>query len=76
MKNCRVCGQQIPEGRLKAVPGTDVCTQHSNTSAYIANIVGVGNPEDDHYEVLDIVRDAKAAEQLLQYKQQAGIYRS
>lgn len=76
MKKCRVCGQQIPEGRLKAVPGTDVCTQHSNTSAYVANIVGVGNPDDDHYEVLDIVRDARTAEQLQQYKQQAGIYRS
>lgn len=76
MKNCKVCNQPIPEGRLKALPGTNVCTEHSNTSAYVANIVGVGNPDDDHYEVLDIIRDARAAEQLSHYKQQIGVYRS
>ncbi len=76
MKNCKVCNQPIPEGRLKAIPGTNVCTEHSNTSAYVANIVGVGNPEDDHYEVLDIIRDVRTAEQLTNYKQQIGAYRS
>lgn len=77
MKKCKVCNTAIPEGRLKAIPGTNVCTEHSNTNAYVANIIGIGNPEDDHYQELDIVRDADAINQLNYYKQQVGtLYKS
>lgn len=75
MKNCKVCNQPIPEGRLKALPGTQVCTQHSNTTAYIANVVGIGNPDDDHYQEVDIIRDANTIEEFNRYRQQLGTYK-
>ncbi len=39
MKNCTVCGSQIPEGRLKAVPNAVTCVEHSNATRFAANIV-------------------------------------
>ena len=37
--NCMVCGTQIPEGRLKALPGAKTCVQHSTATKFAANIV-------------------------------------
>lgn len=75
MKNCKVCNQPIPEGRLKALPGTDVCTQHSNASSYRANIVNYGLNEDDSYQEIDIIRDPSTFEKLEHYKSQIGQFR-
>jgi hypothetical protein len=30
MRKCIVCDCEIPEGRIKAIPGTQTCTAHSN----------------------------------------------
>lgn len=31
MQNCTVCGSQIPEGRIKALPGVKTCVNCSST---------------------------------------------
>lgn len=72
MKNCKVCNQPIPEGRLKALPGTDVCTEHSSASAYRGNIVNIGKNEDDSFQEIDIIRDPQTFEKLEHYKSQLG----
>lgn len=36
---CAVCHDEIPEGRLKAVPGTRTCVQHSTATKFAANVV-------------------------------------
>ena len=72
MKNCKVCNQPIPEGRLKALPGTEVCTEHSNAAPYRGNIINVGKNEDDSYQEIDIIRDQTTFEKLEHYKSQQG----
>ena len=32
--NCIVCNEVIPEGRIKALPNTKVCVDHSTTERY------------------------------------------
>lgn len=76
MKNCKVCNQPIPEGRLKALPGTQVCTEHSNTGTYRAHIVNIGQNEDDSYQEIDIIRDQNTYEKLEYYKSQVGQFKS
>lgn len=29
MKYCKICGEEIPEGRIKALPNVDTCVEHS-----------------------------------------------
>jgi hypothetical protein len=74
MKNCSVCGTQIPEGRLKALPNTSTCTEHSSASKFGLNIVQHGKLEDDGFQEVEIVRDPRAMEQLKYYKDQLGKY--
>lgn len=57
VQKCLACGVEIPEGRLKAVPGTKTCTEHSNENAYYANQV-VHNDED--YCQLEFIKDPNA----------------
>jgi Prokaryotic dksA/traR C4-type zinc finger len=76
MKNCKVCNQPIPEGRLKALPETVVCTEHSNAAAYRGNIVNVGKNEDDSYQEIDIIRDQSTYEKLEHYRSQQGQFKS
>lgn len=76
MKKCKVCNQLIPEGRLKAIPGTQVCTAHSNATAYIANVVGIGDPEDDHYQEIDIIRDPNTISEFKNYQTKVGQYKN
>jgi hypothetical protein len=51
---CNKCGNTIPEGRLKAVPTTKVCTPCSTESPYYANQI-VKN--DEEYTELEFVKD-------------------
>lgn len=71
-KHCAVCGTEIPEGRLKAVPSTKTCVQHSTTSKFGVNIVQHGSFDDDCYQEVQIIRDERAMEKLIEYKQQVG----
>jgi len=76
MITCKVCGNEIPEGRLKAVPGTKTCVQHSTATKFAANVVSYGNAEaGDLVNEIEIVRDAKAVEQLNHYSKQIGSYK-
>ena len=74
-KLCKVCNEPIPEGRLKAIPTTETCTAHSNTSTYKVNTVTVGNIEkDEHYNDIEIIRDPRTQEELEHYRKQQGTY--
>jgi hypothetical protein len=46
MKNCVKCGEMIPEGRLKALPGAKTCVNCS--SAKMKGTVTVMKGEGDH----------------------------
>ena len=76
MKTCKVCGTEIPEGRLKALPGTTTCVQHSTASKFAANVVSTGNAEaGDLINEIEIVRDATSVEKLNHYSKQLGSYK-
>jgi len=58
---CVKCSTSIPEGRLKAIPNTKVCTPCSTENAYYANQV-VRNDED--YTEMEFIKDPQAIEEL------------
>lgn len=72
MKTCKICSQPISEGRLKAMPGTTVCTEHSAAAPYVGNIINYGKNEDDSYQEIEVIRDPSLAEKLNHYKSQLG----
>lgn len=75
MKNCTVCGSQIPEGRLKAVPNAVTCVEHSNATRFAANIVSYGNAEAGELnQEVEIIRNESTMRELNQYKLQQGRY--
>jgi len=75
MRNCKVCGIQIPEGRIKILPNTVTCVEHSETSKFAINIVSQGDPEKgDLNQEVEIIRDPKTVEELNYYKKQQGTY--
>lgn len=75
MKNCKVCGQEIPAGRVKALPNTTTCVQHSNADKFVANIISYGNPESDLNQEIEIIRSKDIADQLETYYKQQGTYK-
>ena len=75
MKNCKVCGQEIPAGRLKALPNATTCVQHSNADKFMANIISYGNPESDLNQEIEIVRTKEQAQMLETYYKQMGNYK-
>lgn len=74
-KICTVCGTEIPAGRLKALPMTNTCIQHSSAEKFGTNIVQYGNIEDDGFQEIEIVRDPRVFAQLNEYKKQQGSYK-
>jgi len=76
MKNCCICNQPIPEGRLKLLPNTNTCVQHSNASRYSVNVVSYGDPEKGELnQEFDIIRDPKTMQTLENYRKQLGSYK-
>lgn len=76
MKNCCICNQPIPEGRLKAIPGTMTCVQHSNVSRYSVNVVSSGDPEKGELnQEFEVIRNPDAIAQLETYRKQIGNYK-
>lgn len=76
MTQCIVCGTEIPEGRLKALPETKTCVNHSTATRFAANIVSYGNAEaGDLTSEVEIIRDTRTAEQIKQYSKQLGSYK-
>jgi hypothetical protein len=75
-KTCKVCNQIIPEGRLRALPGTDTCVQHSTATRYTVNVVSYGDPEKGELnQEFEVIRDPKAQRNLELYKKQMGTYK-
>lgn len=74
MRVCKVCGCEIPAARVKALPDTETCVQHSDVSKFSANVVQVGTLEADGFQEIEIVRNPKATEQLKYYREQLGKY--
>ena len=76
MTECIVCGTEIPEGRLKAVPGTKTCVNHSTATKFAANVVSYGNAEAGELtSEIEIVRNTESAEKLKHYSKQLGSYK-
>lgn len=76
MKPCKVCGIEIPEARLRALPSATTCVQHSTAARFAANVVSFGNAEaGDLTNEIEIVRDANAVEKLNHYSKQLGSYK-
>lgn len=75
MKVCIKCGEEIPAGRLKAIPGTRTCTAHSTAERFAVNIVQHGDLEVDGYQEVEIIRDTRVLEKLNEYRSQLGTYK-
>jgi hypothetical protein len=72
-KTCIVCGCEIPEGRLKILPNTKTCVEHSTQGAYKSSLVTMGNVDkDEHFQEIEIIKDDQSFEQLEYYKKQQG----
>lgn len=74
MRKCKVCDKVIPEGRIKILPHTQTCVDHSTEKPFGVNTVQVGDLEDDGYQETEIIRDPKVIEELNYYKKQQGKY--
>jgi hypothetical protein len=75
-RKCCVCNSEIPEARLKALPKTTTCVNHSSAQPFGVNIVSYGNPEaGELMQEFEIVRDTRVLSELNHYKQQLGSYK-
>ena len=53
MKNCIVCNKEIPEGRLKALPNTKTCTEHSQVDKVAGFQLITGKTEYTDLQIVD-----------------------
>lgn len=72
---CKVCGIAIPEGRLKAIPTTRTCTEHSNAERFSAAINSFGTSGDNAYQEIEILRTHEDKESYHKYKSSLGTYK-
>jgi hypothetical protein len=56
-RKCNTCNEEIPEGRLKAIPTTTKCIKCSDTNKVKAIIVTNGNTIEEVYETIQIIED-------------------
>jgi hypothetical protein len=56
-RKCETCKQDIPEGRLKAIPAATKCVNCSDTNKVKAIIVTNGSTIEEVYETLQIIED-------------------
>jgi hypothetical protein len=59
IKYCKICGEQIPEGRLKALPKAETCVKCSTTNKVAGFRVITGK---NTYSELEIVSQEKYSE--------------
>ena len=52
-KECRCCGKEIPEGRLKALPKTITCTECSDTGKVAGFQMITGKTEYSELQLVD-----------------------
>jgi|TARA_R110000744_G_scaffold208095_1_gene326797 hypothetical protein len=68
-KKCITCKELIPEGRVKALPSTQTCTECSTTTAwYVRNVVA---GKTDYMET-EIIKDAKLGAVLREMDKKVG----
>ena len=60
-RRCIICNVLIPEGRLKILPHTRTCVNHSTTSAYAGRPIHTGTSADDAMQDIAIIKDPAAA---------------
>jgi hypothetical protein len=76
MSKCIVCQEEIPAGRLKALPGTKTCVNHSTALKFAVNIVSYGDAEAGELtQEVEVIRDERLSNKLQQYKKQLGSYK-
>lgn len=76
MKYCKVCGIEIPEARVKALPQTTTCINHSTATKFAANVVNFGNAEaGDLTTEIEILRDQSVIQKCDEYGKQIGSYK-
>lgn len=74
-KKCKTCGIVIPEGRVKALPHTQTCIEHSDATNWKVNVITIGNVDkDEHYQEIQIIKDPSTYEELQNYRKQMGNY--
>lgn len=64
--NCIKCGKQIPEARLKALPNTKTCVEHSGAEKVVGITYNEG--QGDHCYTDLIIVSAQEYKELEQYK--------
>jgi hypothetical protein len=74
-RNCKVCNTPIPEGRLKAIPHTWTCTEHSSAQPFSAAIHSYGDVEDDVYQEIEILRTPEEQSAYKAYYNSLGNYK-
>lgn len=67
-RKCIVCNVEIPEARVKILPGTKTCVNHSTASPYSIRTVSYGTTADDAQQEFEIIRDADLARKIQEYE--------
>ncbi len=60
-RQCIICNIDIPEGRLKILPPTKTCVNHSSTEPYTARRTSTGTSADDLDTGIEIFKDPEIA---------------
>lgn len=68
-KFCKVCGNAIPEGRVK-LGYTDTCVEHSKAFKYVGFVAGSGKVD---YEV-NVVRNEESAKHMQRLLETRGAF--
>jgi hypothetical protein len=63
---CIKCDVEIPEGRLKAIPGTRTCVKHSSAEKLIGVPVSLGEGDHNYNELMIVTPEE--FEQMEYYK--------
>jgi len=67
--SCIKCGNEIPQGRLEAIPGTKTCVNCSSTSKWYVRSIVTGKTT---YSETEIIKDESVAEGLRQMDRRVG----
>mgnify|MGYP003661350160 CR=1 FL=1 len=60
MKKCIKCGVEIPEGRVKALPGVKTCVNHSSAEKLIGVSISLGEGDHNYNELMIMTPDCPA----------------
>jgi hypothetical protein len=66
-RKCIVCSEDIPEGRVKILPNTKTCVNHSTTSAYQVRSINTGKSADDAEQEIVIIKCDELAKRFDEY---------